>query len=306
MAGLLGAPFALGGYKDVKTVPQDDGPHPVVPISYSQGYVELMDIFRGLLAVDEVSARGLRLTTELMGYNAANYTLWHYRRKCLKSIGADLHEELSWVTNIGGSNPKNYQIWFHRRALVEQIGTAEAGQQELQYTEIVFAEDAKNYHAWGHRQWVLEQFKLYENELEFIESLLKRDVRNNSVWNQRWFYFMKTLPENVPDSIVKQEINFCFSKLDVALKNQAAWAYLEGWMSKRDYKDYPEIEAYIRGRVLEQSKEVAPAFSALIDILEQKKTQEGRNEALKLIDNLCTFDVIRKKYWLFRKREIAQ
>ena len=104
---------------------------------------------------------------------------------------------------------------------------------------------------------------------------------------------------------MRQEINFCFSKLDSALKNQAAWAYLEGWMNNRKYKDYPEIEEFIREAVLQKNKKVTPAFSVLIDILEQKGTKEGRDEALALIDELCEFDRIRLKYWLFRKQEIT-
>ena len=162
----------------------------------------------------------------------------------------------------------------------------------------------KNYHAWGHRQWVLVHFKLFENELEFVDLCLNRDVRNNSAWNQRWFYYSKT-GRDYPDSVVRQEINFCFSKLQSALKNQAAWAYLEGWMHNRKYKDYPEIEEFIRETVVQKNKKVSPALSVLIDILEQKEAKEGREEASALIDELCEFDKIRLKYWLFRKQEIT-
>ena len=47
--------------------------------------------------------------------------------------------------------------------------------------------DQKNYHAWQHRQWVLQTFKLFEQELEYIDRLILDDIRNNSAWNQRFF-----------------------------------------------------------------------------------------------------------------------
>lgn len=35
-----------------------------------------------------------------------------------------------------------------------------------------------------YRQWVLKTFNLWNGELDYIEQLLKDDVRNNSAWNQ--------------------------------------------------------------------------------------------------------------------------
>lgn len=34
------------------------------------------------------------------------------------------------------------------------------------------------------RQWVLQAFNLWDGELEYVESLLESDLRNNSAWNQ--------------------------------------------------------------------------------------------------------------------------
>jgi len=52
----------------------------------------------------------------------------------------------------------------------------------------MFEADAKNYHVWSYRQWVVRRFDLWEKgELESTEEMLKKDIRNNSAWNHRWF-----------------------------------------------------------------------------------------------------------------------
>ena len=308
-------------FQDIQVILQDDGPHPVVPISYAKEYVELMNIFRGLVKAKEYSRRALRLTEDLIQFNAANYSVWHFRRLCLDNVGdTDLSKELDWVTDIAGSNPKNYQIWFHRRSLILKFGkgNVDIGNAELDYTEKVFEEDAKNYHAWGHRQWVLKTFDMFENELGFIDGLLESDVRNNSAWNQRWFVLVKgkegagsdsTL---ISDDVVRKELQYCFSKFDIVKNNQAGWAYLEGLMDSRQYSNFPEIERYIRENVLsssgnENSKEKSfcpPALSVLVDILEQKRTDDAKIECNILLDRLSKTDVIRCKYWEYRRREM--
>ena len=37
----------------------------------------------------------------------------------------------------------------------------------------------------SHRQFILQQFKLWHEELPFVEQLLREDIRNNSAWNHR-------------------------------------------------------------------------------------------------------------------------
>ena len=47
---------------------------------------------------------------------------------------------------------------------------------------ILYFQDQKNYHAWQHRQWVLTTFKLFEDELAFIDRLLTDDIRFGEKW----------------------------------------------------------------------------------------------------------------------------
>lgn len=61
--------------------------------------------------------RALELTKEALRLNAANYTVWQYRRDILKALNTDFEEELAYTEMI--DNPKNYQVWYHRRVIVE-------------------------------------------------------------------------------------------------------------------------------------------------------------------------------------------
>lgn len=168
-------------WDDIIPIAQNDSLEPIVAIQYSNEYKTKMDLFRGVMAIKEYSRRVLALTSTLLSMNAANYTIWQYRRECILAIQYPFSEELDFLDDFSDQNPKNYQIWHHRRAIVELYGDAS---RELDFCMNVFDIDAKNYHAWSHRQWVLKTFNLWGNELEYVEYLIERDVRNNSAWNQ--------------------------------------------------------------------------------------------------------------------------
>ncbi|CAE7552885.1 Fnta, partial [Symbiodinium microadriaticum] len=197
---------------------------------------ELMDLFRAVLQSGEKSERVLELTEEILDINAANYTVWQYRRETLFSLNYDLNIEMDYMDTFAEENPKNYQIWFHRRVVVERLGDSS---RELPFTASVFLVDAKNYHAWSHRQWVLTAFSLWEeNELEFVDAMLEMDIRNNSAWNYRWFFLHGTdacAARPVTEDRVESEIAFTFRAIEKVKLNESAWNYLTGLRKK--YRD---------------------------------------------------------------------
>ena len=316
-------------FSDIVPVPQDDGPRPVVLINYDPTFRATMDIFRAVLKRDELSARALALTADVIDLNAANYTAWHFRRRCLQAIGSDgsvYRAELEYVSGIAGDNPKNYQIWYHRRVIAEQLEGSSEG--ELAYTAGVLAEDSKNYHAWSHRQWVVRHCGCWEEEMLFVESMLKEDVRNNSAWNQRWFVVHGRRSDAAGGSggdegdsssasqeevvrvglnadLVRAELEFAFRATSQAPKNQSPWSYIEGLMRGRDYVDFPQIRDHLTSLEVGGVQDSPPMCACWINVLESSGTSEDATRARAICQDLETrLDTVRAKYWVYRQANV--
>ena len=101
------APSQANNKPNLVPIQQRDPNNAVVTIAYERGYVESMDYLRGVLEVGETSERALALTKRCVTLNPANYTAWHHRRKCLKTLGKDLQRELVEAQNMAMATPKN-------------------------------------------------------------------------------------------------------------------------------------------------------------------------------------------------------
>lgn len=97
-------------WSDVQPIEQDDGPHPVVKIAYSNDFREIFNYVRACMKSQEISERALKLTYDAVRKNPANYTLWCYRRQVLDGLRSDLTAELKFIGEMIRENPKNYQV----------------------------------------------------------------------------------------------------------------------------------------------------------------------------------------------------
>lgn len=287
-------------WSDVTPVPENDGPNPVVVIAHSEKFEDIYDFFRAIIQRNEKSERALTLTKDALELNAANYTVWQYRRELLKALNSDLRAELDYVTSVIDSSPKNYQVWHHRRVLVEWLQDPSL---ELKLTETALMNDSKNYHAWQHRQWVIKTFGLYDKELEFVDSLINEDLRNNSAWNQR--YFIVNNNHGWSDFNVQREILYTLEKIKIIKNNESAWNYLRGVLlhDKRGINGNAVVTSFCEE--LYRNKCHSPyLLSFLVEICDEaiKKGQtnglHNADRAIKICQELANkYDKIRLKYW---------
>ncbi len=283
-------------WKDVTPLKQDDGPSPVVPISYTPRFIEVMDYFRAIMSKGEKSQRALDLTKEVIKVNPANYTGWLFRRECLFALGASLDEELKFIDMIAEQSSKNYQLWHHRRVIVERRNDAKG---EIEATTKALIRDPKNYHVWAHRQWVLKTFNLFKDELKFVETLLQVDVRNNSAWNQRYFVISNT--SGFKPGVIEREIAFAFKSLKRAPNNMSPWNYLRGIVNAPEFS---AIEAIEQGTItiMKQDSKCAQGFGFAVDMALKFPTAERLEKALQYCKDLAaSLDQIRAKYWEYQE-----
>lgn len=305
-------------WADVRPVPQDDGPSPVVPIAYTDDFSETMDYFRAVYLADERSPRALQLTVEAIRLNPGNYTIWQFRRVVLEALNANLREELEFVDHIARGNPKNYQIWHHRRWVAEKLGT-DAVNKELEFTKKIFSQDAKNYHAWSHRQWVLQALGGWEDELAYCHQLLEDDIYNNSAWNQRYFVVTRSPLIGGLAAMRDSEVQYAVQAIKTTPDNESPWRYLRG-LYKGDVQSLlrdPQVTSVLLEILTSKANHVY-ALSMLLDLCCHgfEPSQELRSAVHDLslescssdpilIKEICsileTVDPMRINYWNWRK-----
>ena len=312
-------------WSDVKPIEQDDGPHPVVKIAYSDRFCETFDYIRACMKSNEMSERALELTKDACQLNPANYTVWCYRRQLLKHLNSDLHEELSFIEHMIRDNPKNYQVnfsvpflisihkffdlkvWEHRRLIVERSGFTA---HELAFLSAVIKNDSKNYHAWQYRQWLLSTYSLWLDELKYVDELLDDDIRNNSAWNQRYFVIAHTT--GFKDEIIERELDYVEKRIESCPDNESAWNYLRGIVRFRS-TNLNDQRVWNFCQNLYENKYQKDDFNSqqwrfllayMIELLVDDDRKEKEEENKKLIQQFCEalalkIDPIRKKYWQY-------
>ncbi|XP_060671935.1 protein farnesyltransferase/geranylgeranyltransferase type-1 subunit alpha isoform X2 [Ziziphus jujuba] len=308
-------------WSDVKPLPQDDGPSPVVPIAYKDSFVETMDYFRALYHGDERSFRALSLTSEAIQLNPGNYTVWHFRRLILEALEVDLQNELDFTEAVARVTDT---CRHHRRWIAEKLGTI-ATSKELEFTRKILSLDAKHYHAWSHRQWVLQTLGGWDDELSYCDELLEEDIFNNSAWNQRYFVITNSPLHGGLKAMRTSEVSYTVKAVIAYPENESSWRYLRG-LYKDDNHSWVN-DAQVSSaclKVLSAKNNYVFALSTLLDlichgfqpnqefrdIVDALGTPDSDRQGSDLAKSICSVlervDPIRANYWRWRRSKLSQ
>ena len=174
---------------------------------------------------------------------------------------------------------------------------------------------------------------LWEEEKAYSDKLIKKDVRNNSAWNQRWFTTHQgNKHPPLPMHFAKSEAKYAIDIATMDPYNESPLRYLVALLEEQnkssrlgrekqenDVGEGEEVkdDAFdslldLVGTKIEHLEETlsggnesASLISAHIDILEMKSDLNSFEKGASMANDLGTkFDVIRKKYWAMRERKL--
>eukprot|EP00586_Coscinodiscus_wailesii_P008772 CAMPEP_0172524178 /NCGR_PEP_ID=MMETSP1066-20121228/294051_1 /TAXON_ID=671091 /ORGANISM="Coscinodiscus wailesii, Strain CCMP2513" /LENGTH=222 /DNA_ID=CAMNT_0013307293 /DNA_START=556 /DNA_END=1224 /DNA_ORIENTATION=- len=208
----------------------------------------------------------------------------------------------------------------------ESMAIKMTARNELDYVSAVLDEDAKNYHAWSHRQWIITNSstidcELWNDEKKYAHSLIVKDCRNNSAWNQRWFASHKGRAKTALSlSDFCCEAEYALEGANVDPHNESPWRYLIGLfkeqniMLKKAEGETRLIDEYlakmegVKLKLAEKDNNPDGCYnltSAYIDLLQMKGDCNSLIQAADLAHGLSTLhDQIRAKYWIKREGEL--
>lgn len=307
-------------YDDIEPLPISSGQEgELCQIMYDDEYRNVMGIARALLQKLEFSERALHATSEAIEIVPAFYTMWNYRFQIIKALygknGTDLNRELDWLDEFTLNNPKNYQIWSYRQALL-QLHPSPSFQRELPILQSMIDDDTKNYHVWSYRRWCVLFFRDFTHELQFASTLISRDVYNNSAWCHRMFVLKNQFDGSPPPEVVSGELQYTKQQIELAPQNISVWNYLRGlyeeFLDSKFDNDIIEFalsftpgvfDGHTDGEESQLISTYALEFLAFI-YSQDKATVSKACAAYRALSD--TFDPIRKNYWTYQLRLLAE
>ncbi|KAG8944701.1 CAAX geranylgeranyltransferase alpha subunit [Tulasnella sp. 424] len=304
--------------------------------------------YRTLIKINSPLDKELELINSMMAQNLKTYQIWHHRR-LLQTHLREPYTELAFITKSLRPDPVDPEDDDEDESEDEE--TPETGvcdntkppptpktptSTQAKKPRAKSSVDTKNYHTWAYRQWLLAEFnspELWAGELEFVDEMLRHDIRNNSAWHHRFFVtFDSGIREGEEDrqAVARREIDYAKDKISYVPNNASAWNYLRGVL-RTTQTPFEELEAFVIPYTLPaasalKSEETidlenprpspgaqlpcALAIELLADIyLEKAAGGDGAAaDCLKKADDLFTslateHDTIRRKYWDYRRNK---
>ena len=187
-------------FSDLEPIEQNEGPEPVVRIAYTPDFIEVMGYFRRILVDEEYSARALQLSEEAIGLNAANYTAWQFRRRCITKLneqGTEEQRKDAWRKELifcdeqCRNNMKNYQVRKRCRGRQPLRAATRPPSPHVpppswpcRHPSLKPPCDPRP-QVWFHRRSCVEQLGEADKEMEFLEEILEEDAKNYHAWGHR-------------------------------------------------------------------------------------------------------------------------
>lgn len=148
--------------------------------------------------------------------------------------------------------------------------------------------------------------------MEYINELIDLDIRNNSAWNQRYFYLSNKSDLNKEENHLTEEIEYCLSKIDLCVDNESSWNYLRALVA-RNKNVYPDnVIQFCRNKLsMDKEDEKSPFLIAFLvdynsikskELLKSTKDSNElktyAKESVELLESLASkYDTIRANYW---------
>ena len=130
--------------------------------------------------------------------------------------------------------------------------------------------------------------------------MLKEDVKNNSVWNYRFFLVQYINGDKIDKNIIENEIKYALEKIKECPVNESPYSYIRGYIIKFNYKyaDFNFVKEELENIIKNNKEDNSYGLNLLLDFYEEEKNGEKFNET---IEKLIKVDYIRKKYYGWRK-----
>lgn len=205
---------------------------------------------------------------------------------------------------------------------------------EPEFLMEMFAQDSKNYHVWTYRHWLVRHFKRWDDprEMADVDTLLDKDVRNNSAWNHRFMLrfgprgdepdsgmpnsggvpaSQKGRSSVVDEDVVDAELEFAKEKILLAPQNRSPWSYARGVLhvSGRPLAEWKGFAGKFIDEELAEDGSVVGAqvrSSHAVEWLADVYAEEKMPDALRMFTLLKErYDPIRKNYWDYRIRMLS-
>uniref|UniRef100_A0A1I8AZI4 Protein farnesyltransferase/geranylgeranyltransferase type-1 subunit alpha n=1 Tax=Meloidogyne hapla TaxID=6305 RepID=A0A1I8AZI4_MELHA len=274
-------------WNDVVPVYNTSEENCAVKIATSEEFDDAFAYLRAVMNADELSERVLELTKTCISLNAANYSVWNYRRKVLHALGLNVEDELKYCETFNNSISPRY----HRRAIVEQSGEYQA---ELEFTASKLEDDSKNYHAWQHREWVVERFDLFApEEMDFADSHLKEDMRNNSAWNYRYFICLNLSDRFQQNQFLQAEIEILIND-DLGPERPEIVNFVQELLSRVPDCPSPHLHLFIVNSLVDQIRKYT-------NNKQKVKYSLNANQHLKILEEM---EPTRINYWHYMRKFI--